>query len=145
MINSHRTQTPATISQSSSTTLSNGVSASTSTSSSPSPSSTLVFLNNQTTPSSSFAFQGFAAANYLGNATSIIHTEGGTNFPFQLNSYVWLPNTTDCCVSFCLNATNAGETGYRCEERYRPSASGPFGRIFVWCGQTHADANAVCV
>lgn len=144
-----RTQAPETAitSQSPTPTANGGVSGSTTTTNSPAPSPTesITFLNNQTTPSTSFSFQGFAAANYQGNVTSIIHSEGGTNFDFQLNSYVWLPNTTSCCLSFCLNATNAGKTGWWCDERYQPKASGPFGRIFVWCGQARTEANAVCV
>ncbi|PMD61763.1 uncharacterized protein K444DRAFT_662754 [Hyaloscypha bicolor E] len=127
-----QTQAPATVSPSSTAATNSGVSGSTTTTSSSPSSSTspLTFLNNETTPSASFAFQGFAAANYLGDATSIIHSEGGTNFSFQLNSYVWLPNATSC-------------VGWWCDERYRPSASGSFGRIFVWCGKTQDDANAL--
>ncbi|KAE9368823.1 hypothetical protein N431DRAFT_561161 [Stipitochalara longipes BDJ] len=138
-------QAPAIASQSSTVTTTSSISTVTKSSSHPSSTSSLTFLNNQTTPSSSFAFQGFTAASYLGNATSIIHSEGGTDFPFELNSYVWLPNTTACCLSFCVNATNAGLGGWWCDERYQPSASAPFGRIFVWCGEPRTQANAVCV
>ncbi|KAH7333390.1 hypothetical protein BKA65DRAFT_43737 [Rhexocercosporidium sp. MPI-PUGE-AT-0058] len=110
-----------------------------------SASPTATFLNNQTAPTNSLAFQGFSETDYQGNATAIIRDEGGTNFTFNINSYVWLPNTTACCLSFCTNATNEGLIGWRCDARYQKQSSGFFGRIFVWCGLEHTDENAKCV
>ncbi|CZR67097.1 uncharacterized protein PAC_16996 [Phialocephala subalpina] len=138
---SSKTITPAVASQSSTSTTGTTSTSSTTTSASP----TATFLNNQTAPANSFAFQGFSGHDYLGNATSIVRDEGGTDFAFNINSYVWLPNTTSCCLSFCLNATNEGEAGWWCDARYQKNSSGPFPRIFVWCGQEQTDANAKCV
>ncbi|PVH81883.1 hypothetical protein DL98DRAFT_530641 [Cadophora sp. DSE1049] len=110
-----------------------------------SASATATFLNNQTAPANSLAFQGFSETDYQGNATAIIRDEGGTNFTFNIDSYVWLPNTTACCLSFCMNATKEGLIGWRCDARYQKQSSGSFGRIFVWCGLEHTNENAKCV
>ncbi|PNY26148.1 Uncharacterized protein TCAP_03906 [Tolypocladium capitatum] len=114
---------------------------STTTSSAPEP----TFLNNRTGPATnSFAFQGFSQNEYLGHATAIVHDEGGTDFNFRIHSYVWMPNLTSCCLSFCNNATAAGETGWWCNERFQKNSTSTFTRIFVWCGEPHNDAHAKC-
>ncbi|KAF2185364.1 hypothetical protein K469DRAFT_750482 [Zopfia rhizophila CBS 207.26] len=98
-----------------------------------SASPSLTFLNNQTVPSPGHAFQGFTGTNYTGNATAVIRDEGFLDLPFNCSSYVWLPNGTDCCVTFCNNMTYSG--GWWCDERRQPNASGPFPRIWVGCGE----------
>lgn len=103
------------------------------------------FLNNQTgLATNGFAFQGFSQNDYLGDATTIIRDEGGTNFDFDIHSYVWLPNVTVCCLSFCTNATAAGRTGWWCNKRYQKSSTDVFSRIFVWCGGPRDAAHAKC-
>ncbi|KEF59082.1 uncharacterized protein A1O9_03925 [Exophiala aquamarina CBS 119918] len=108
-------------------------------------SSTATFLNNQTAKVNTFAFQGFSETGYLGNATAVVGDEGGTNFTFNISSYVWLPNTTSCCLSFCENATKEGLIGWWCDPRYQKDSSASFPRIFVWCGLERMDENAKCV
>ncbi|KAH6714898.1 hypothetical protein BKA61DRAFT_734246 [Leptodontidium sp. MPI-SDFR-AT-0119] len=134
------TSTPAAASITSQSSTSTSTSSSTA-----SASPTATFLNNQTAPANSLAFQGFSETDYQGNATAIIRDEGATNFTFDINSYVWLPNTTACCLSFCTNATQEGLIGWRCDARYQKQSSGSFGRIFVWCGLEHTNENAKCV
>jgi len=90
------------------------------------------FLNNQTVPDPSQAFQAFRDFNYLGNATPVIRSLGFYNIGFAANSYVWLPNDTSCCVTFCANTTYSG--GWWCDQRYQPNASGPFARVWIGCG-----------
>ncbi|POR31035.1 Uncharacterized protein TPAR_08757 [Tolypocladium paradoxum] len=104
------------------------------------------FLNNQTGPATnSFAFQGFSQNDYLGNATAIIRDEGGTDFDIDIRSYVWMPNVTSCCLSFCNNATAAGMTGWWCDKRYQKNSTNTFTRIFVWCSGPRDNAHAKCV
>ncbi len=96
--------------------------------SAPSPS----FLNNQTTPALGHAFQGFSGLNYSGDATGVIRDEGFLDIPFNCTSYVWMPNGTDCCVTFCVNTTTS--EGWWCHEKRQPNASAPFQRIWTGCG-----------
>ncbi|KAM7186140.1 hypothetical protein V8F33_011979 [Rhypophila sp. PSN 637] len=102
------------------------------------PTQTVEFLNNQTGVSG-LAFQGFEEQHYLGESTNIIRQEGYHDLPFNCLSYVWLPNGTDCCVTFCANKTTA--VGWRCDPRYREKTESGTGfpRIHVWCGR--ADSN----
>ncbi|KAL7915209.1 hypothetical protein GGI35DRAFT_173547 [Trichoderma velutinum] len=129
--------TPSSTSTSSTT----STKTSTTTSSSPTPS----FLNNQTTSGNTFAFQGFSNDTFLGKATTIIDDEGGTDLGFEAHSYVWLPSVTDCCITFCTNATSKGMVGWLCSQRKQPKSSDPFKRVYVWCHQKHEKANAICI
>ncbi|KAL3965313.1 hypothetical protein ACCO45_002317 [Purpureocillium lilacinum] len=104
-----------------------------------------IFLNNMTVPGNGLAFQGFARDNFSGAYTDIVTKEKGTDFEFDIHSYVWRPRLTSCCLSFCNNATNEGYVGYWCNERNQTSASSSFSRIFVWCGNDHSEKNAKCV
>jgi hypothetical protein len=100
------------------------------TTSSSEPSPTPTFLNNQTGPVG-FGFQGFSGKNFSGNVTPIYRDEGFVDFGFDVWSYVWLPNTTSCCITFCEDQHNA--TGWRCQIRKQKEASDPFPRIYIWC------------
>ncbi|KAK4082990.1 uncharacterized protein Triagg1_1880 [Trichoderma aggressivum f. europaeum] len=131
--------TPSSTSTSSTT--STKTSSTTSSSSSPTPS----FLNNQTTSGNTFAFQAFSNDTFLGKATTIIDDEGGTDLGFEAHSYVWLPSVTDCCITFCTNATSKGMVGWLCSQRKQPKSSDPFKRVYVWCHQKHEKANAICI
>lgn len=85
-----------------------------------------------------FAFQGFASPNYTGNATEIYSQTGFIDFPFDLISYVWLPNNTECCITFCRGTEN--KTGYWCDPRYQEEASGFFDRLMIGCdNEAHPD------
>lgn len=108
-----------------------------------SPDSSPSFLNNETGPIG-FAFQGFSGVNYTGKATKLFREEGFFDLGIDCLSYVWLPNTTDCCVTFCADQHNAA--GYICQARKREQASGPFPRIYIWCDQNVAvtKANNTC-
>ncbi|KAL6878910.1 hypothetical protein J3F83DRAFT_266060 [Trichoderma novae-zelandiae] len=137
------TPTPTTSPPPSSTTnskSSSSSSSSTSSSASPTPS----FLNNQTTSGNTFAFQAFASNKFLGNATPVIDDEGATDLGFEAHSYVWLPSVTDCCITFCTNATSKGMVGWLCSQRKQPESSDPFRRVYVWCHKKHDKPNAIC-
>ncbi|KAK2611991.1 hypothetical protein QQS21_001956 [Conoideocrella luteorostrata] len=141
--NNNHSDAAATSSMSSVTPTQTASQASSTTSSS--ATATPTFLNNQTTSSGNgFKFQGFSRDNYTGAATTVITEEGGTDFEFDIHSYVWLPRLTSCCISFCKNATKAGMTGWWCNERYQKQSSESFPRLFVWCGGERTDAAAKC-
>jgi len=103
------------------------------------------FLNNQTdpSPSKSFAFQGFTQPNFEGEATSIIRERDGSNLNLTAVSYVWRPNESHCCISFC-NSRKDKRPDWVCDERYRKKSSESFKRIFVWCGQERLMENSRC-
>ncbi|KAK5993564.1 hypothetical protein PT974_06998 [Cladobotryum mycophilum] len=140
--NSH-TPDPATTSSSSPPTTSTSSTASPSRTASAAPMPT--FLNNQTVPDDYRpAFQAFSGANYKGKASKAIIEEGGVDFGFEVHSYVWLPRITNCCVTFCQNATSEGMTGWRCPSRNQANATETFKRLFIWCSDDHSQTNAVC-
>ncbi|KAB5518877.1 hypothetical protein GE09DRAFT_506088 [Coniochaeta sp. 2T2.1] len=131
--------TPPSTETSSTTTTSSSTST---TSTTPSPSPEPTFLNNQTGPLG-FGFQGFSGINYTGNVTDIYRDEGFFDFGWDVSSYVWLPNGTSCCVTFCEDHHNA--TGYRCQARKREESSGGFPRIYIWCDpHLQGIANGTC-
>jgi len=113
----------------------------TSTSSPPSPSSTTTTLNNSTAPKG-LAFQAFASPSYLGTATPIIQAEGFHDLNMSARSYVWLPDGTQCCLTFCADRTTA--TGWWCDPRYQTSSSAVFGRVYIWCGGNDGTKNETC-
>lgn len=126
------------------TSTTSSISSSTSATSSSTPTATTpaqIFLNNGTAPNG-LAFQGFSERTYLGNATTIVQEEGFHDFPFPIQSYVWLPDETGCCVTFCQNKTTS--TGWWCEPRFRPSFEGSFPRLYVWCGGNDGIKNETC-
>lgn len=108
------------------------------------PSATPQFLNNGTVLLETFAFQGFSEQEYLGNVTEMYTEERGFNFDFGIASYVWAPQGTGCCVSYCMNATSQGMVGWGCSARKQPKSSDEFRRIFIWCGEKHSQENAIC-
>jgi len=57
--------------------------------------------------SSSGPFQGFSSPSYLGSATPIIQNKGFHDLNISAQSYVWLPDSTECCLTFCTNKTTA--------------------------------------
>ncbi|KAF3763950.1 hypothetical protein M406DRAFT_261592, partial [Cryphonectria parasitica EP155] len=81
-----------------------------------------------------FAFQGYSGDNFSGNASPIVRDELFTDFAFNCSSYVWIPNGTDCCVTFCANRTVSGWVGWWCSERRQINASSLFERIYIGCG-----------
>ncbi|KAK1759972.1 hypothetical protein QBC47DRAFT_117776 [Echria macrotheca] len=99
------------------------------------------FLNNQTAPVG-LAFQGFSGTSYQGNATTIIQDEGFHDLDMEALSYVWLPDGTQCCLTFCEGPKNA--TGYWCDPRFRTAASSPFNRVYIWCGGDNGVKNVTC-
>lgn len=118
---------------------------STSTTSSPAETTTSTFLSNSTDPDG-FAFQAFSDRNYAGSASPVIRDELFTDFDFNGSSYVWIPNFTDCCVTFCANKTSSGWVGWWCPERRQPNASHWFERIYVGCGDDgRLQENGRCV
>jgi len=98
------------------------------------------FLNNGTAPQG-LAFQAFSEPSYMGNATVIIQEEGFHDIGAR-RSYVWLPDDTKCCLTFCANMTTS--TGWWCDARYRANASGVFSRVYIWCGGNDGVKNETC-
>ncbi|KAK1749708.1 hypothetical protein QBC47DRAFT_395510 [Echria macrotheca] len=99
-------------------------------------------LNNSTAPHPGLAFQAFSSTSYLGTASPIIQEEGFYDLNILARSYVWLPDGTDCCLTFCTDKTTAA--GWWCETRYRPDSSGPFARVYIWCGGNDGVKNVTC-
>ncbi len=106
----------------------------TTTSASTPPAPTQTFLNNGTYTLSGFAFQAFSGTAYTGRASDVVRDEGFLDLPFSSNSYVWLPNGADCCVTFCSNGKTA--VGWWCDERRQKDSSLAFPRIWIGCGST---------
>lgn len=101
------------------------------------------FLNNQTDPSLSLAFQGFTEPNFSGEATPIIRERDGSNLNITAVSYVWRPNDSHCCISFC-QSKNDKRPDWICDERYRKKSSASFKRIYIWCGLERLTENSRC-
>lgn len=91
-----------------------------------------LFLNNATAPPPGVAFQAFSDAFYMGEATRVIQDEGFHDLNLTGSSYVWLPDTTACCLTFCTGKAKA--VGYWCNPRRRTNASETFDRVYIWCG-----------
>ncbi|KAJ3496479.1 hypothetical protein NLG97_g2626 [Lecanicillium saksenae] len=113
-------------------------SSSTKSSTSSAPSSTATFLNQTNTDSGHF-FQGFSEVNMTGEYTDIISEVEGADFKFDVHSYEWIAKNTNCCLSFCHNATEEGWAGYVCESKKQNKSSGGFSRVFVWCNNKHTN------
>ncbi|KAJ2979000.1 hypothetical protein NQ176_g3509 [Zarea fungicola] len=106
---------------------------------------TPTFLN-QTNIGSGFGFQGFSGTNFHSPYTDLLVVEGetetGADFKFPINSYEWIARITNCCVSFCNNATSSGWIGYQCQTKKQPKTSEGFTRVWVWCEDDHQEDNA---
>lgn len=96
------------------------------------------FLNNETVPSRGIAFQAFSDLDYKGSATRIYDGEGFYDLGMNATSYVWIPNDSDCCVTFCQTKKNT--TQWWCRERFQQEAGRAFPRLGVLCG-TDFDRN----
>jgi hypothetical protein len=69
-------------------------------------------------------------------------TESGADFDFAVNSFQWIARMTNCCVSFCNNATDEGWIGYQCLTKDQPVTSEGFTRVWIWCNDVHQLSNA---
>jgi hypothetical protein len=107
--------------------------------SSPQPSPPL-FLNNGTAPRG-LAFQAFSEPHYGGNATKVMQEEGFFDIG-ERRSYVWLPDDTRCCLTFCKDKETS--VGWWCATRYRANASDVFSRVYIWCGGNDGVKNETC-
>jgi len=128
LLTSIRISIPAVTDQPTSSTASSSLipkSTSSTTSSSLTPKPT--FLNNQT---QDFAFQPFEKHDYKGQAIQPIKTQGPFHLSFNSSSYVWQPNGTNCCVTFCEGFT---WEGWWCTQRFQPNASGTFDNGIIGC------------
>ena len=137
----HTTTSSAAATATSAATSTSAPTSSTASNSQPKPTQ-LATLNNGTAPHRGLAFQGFSLTSYLGDATPIIQEEGFYDLNITAMSYVWLPDDTNCCLTFCANKTTA--TGWWCNPRYRPEASGGIPRVYIWCGTNDGVKNATC-
>jgi hypothetical protein len=99
-----------------------------------------IFLNNGTALPG-LAFQAFSEPQYGGNATKVMQEEGFFDIG-ERRSYVWLPDDTRCCLTFCKDNTTS--VGWWCATRYRPNASEAFSRVYIWCGGNDGVKNETC-
>ncbi|OAA37318.1 hypothetical protein BBO_07700 [Beauveria brongniartii RCEF 3172] len=127
---------------SSSTPSSTRADATTSSSTSSAPSAATATFLNQTSTSSGHFFQGFSETNMAGAYTRIVSEIDGADFAFDVRSYQYIAQNTNCCLSFCTNATREGWLGYVCESRKQNAAADAFSRVFVWCSDKRTDAVA---
>ncbi|KAK1835669.1 hypothetical protein QBC39DRAFT_148528 [Podospora conica] len=101
-----------------------------------------LFLNNGTAPAG-IAFQAFTDPVFEGEATRVIQDEGFHDLNMTSTSYVWSPQDTKCCLTFCDGPTT--DVGYWCNPRRRTHASLPFNRVYIWCGGNRNDQlNTTC-
>ncbi|OAA73293.1 hypothetical protein ISF_00194 [Cordyceps fumosorosea ARSEF 2679] len=133
--------TSPTTTDSASTPSSTPPSSSSSSSTTTTPRPTPTFLN-QTDTSSGHFFQGFSQPRMSGSHTGIVSAVGGADFSFDVRSYQFVARNTNCCLSFCRNATSEGWLGYLCESRTQSQAADAFSRVFVWCSDKRSDAYA---
>ncbi|KAI1848894.1 hypothetical protein JX266_005322 [Neoarthrinium moseri] len=78
-----------------------------------------------------FSFQSWEQPNFTGRASDKYDEVGAQMFGFNSTSYIWEPNGTDCCVSFCASTERGG---YWCDKKTQRQASGPFNLIIIACG-----------
>ncbi|CAK7211010.1 hypothetical protein SEUCBS140593_001023 [Sporothrix eucalyptigena] len=116
------------------TTTSKAAAATTNTTPTTAPAPAPTFLNNETYSLTGFAFQAFSGSDYLGKVSDVIRDEGFLDLPFSSNSYVWLPNGADCCITFCSDDTTA--VGWWCDERRQKDSSSAFPRVWIGCGSS---------
>jgi hypothetical protein len=89
-----------------------------------------------------FAFQAWEKPDFKGRSTEVYQEEGFYDINFTATSYIWLPNTTNCCVTFCKNTTK--DLGYYCDARRRNEASSGFPRFSLWCGRKDTSMQKRC-
>lgn len=82
-----------------------------------------------------FEFRAWSEPNFQGEASEVYKEEGFYDLPFNLSSWVWATDKTDCCVSFCLDEDTYGG-GYRCDSKRQRETTGGVGypRVSLWCG-----------
>lgn len=100
------------------------------------PTTATDFLNNRT---QDFEFQAFEVPNYEGRATDIFQAQGHFALEFNASSYVWQPNGTRCCVTFCQRAA---WVGWWCQPRYQPRSSGAFDTVYIGCSGEESEASS---
>lgn len=89
-----------------------------------------------------FDFKGWEDSDFTGSSTDVITEKGFIDLPFNVTSYKWRPNDSDCCVTFCQG--NETSVGWRCTDFEREEATAKFGRIFVGCGDDKTEENSRC-
>ncbi|KAL2144242.1 hypothetical protein VTI28DRAFT_9453 [Corynascus sepedonium] len=82
-----------------------------------------------------FEFRAWSEPNFQGEASEVYREEGFYDLPFNLTSWLWATDKTDCCVSFCLDEDTYGG-GYRCDSKRQGKTAGGVGypRVSLWCG-----------
>jgi len=109
----------------------------TSTTGTSSASPTPTFLNNQTDENyfKFFKFQAFSEPDFQGNKSDIYEEKGFYDLPFNLRSWVWVTNKTDCCVTFCKDKSDMKDS-FWCDSDKRTATKDltGFPRVSLWCG-----------
>ncbi|SPO04636.1 uncharacterized protein DNG_07321 [Cephalotrichum gorgonifer] len=98
-----------------------------STTTSEKPGATETSLLTDEVPTDGFAFQAWSKKNYEGEHSPIYRKEGLVSLGFDAISYIWIPNSKDCCVTFC------DDNSVRCKEWYRAESSGAFPQVYISC------------
>lgn len=93
-------------------------------------------------PKPGFKFRGWKNAKFKGHATDLVATTGFLDLPFDVTSYRWKPQGTDCCVTMCQGKRK--NVGWRCTSFDREEATAKFGRIFIGCGAEASEASSRC-
>lgn len=89
-----------------------------------------------------FDFKGWQDPNFTGLSTDLITEKGFVNLPFNVTSYKWRPNDSDCCITFCQGKEKG--VGWRCTSFERDESTAEFGRIFVGCGDDKTEERSRC-
>lgn len=89
-----------------------------------------------------FDFKGWEDPNFTGSSTDLITEKGFVDLPFNVTSYKWRPNDSDCCITFCQGKETG--VGWRCTDFEREEATAEFGRIFIGCGDDKTEEKSRC-
>lgn len=89
-----------------------------------------------------FDFKGWQDSTFTGLSTDLITEKGFSDLPFNVTSYKWRPNDSDCCITFCQGKEKG--VGWRCTSFERDESTAEFGRIFVGCGDDKTEEKSRC-
>ncbi|KAH8666793.1 hypothetical protein BX600DRAFT_511692 [Xylariales sp. PMI_506] len=77
-----------------------------------------------------FSFQAYADKNYGGTASDIFQSIGAFSMGFNASSYIWQPNGSGCCVTFCQVKS---WVGWWCDPQQQLSVYGRFDNVVIGC------------
>ncbi|PKS09154.1 hypothetical protein jhhlp_003768 [Lomentospora prolificans] len=139
--------TPSVTADTAENTASRASTTSPSTTSAPTKTSASTSASATTTSSESifdlvYSFEAHSGTEYTGRSTVLRGEPGFIDLPFNVTSYKWDPNKSDCCITFCQG--NSKSVGWRCTKFDREVSTAPFDRLFIGCGKDAAEENSRC-